>query len=550
MIVKEKPSLRSLARQCSQPPAHASKTSTPAAARFRSRISSPKAIRGQVALARAGKRLHMAIQSTIHDCVRGAALAVSVLTLVSGAALTESATVTGAALPMLKAWTGDLDGMKNRRVVRILVPYSKTIYFIDKGEELGTAVELGEALSERLNKGKTKEIDRIRVAFVPTPRDKLLSALNDGQGDIAAGNLTITPNRRQIVDFASAGMRDVREILVTGPAAPEISTIDDLAGRDIFVRKTSSYHEHLAALNERFAARGLAAIKIVPADENLEDEDLMEMVNAGLLPYAVVDNHLANIWGKVFAGLKPRNDIFINEGGEIAWAIRKNSPLLAAELNAFFDQSRVGTSFGNDLRKRYFSDDKMLKRAQAPADMKRFGELVEFFRRYGAQYDFDYLMIAAQGYQESHLNQADRSKSGAVGVMQLLPATARDKAVAISGVEKSAERNIEAGNKYLRYLITTYINDPGIDARNQTLFAFAAYNAGPGNLTKFRARAKDLGLDPNIWFGNVENAAAAIIGRETVQYVGNIYKYYIAYSMATQQVAERSEARKTMAPEK
>ena len=103
---------------------------------------------------------------------------------------------------MLKAWAGDLDGMKDRRVVRILVPYSKTIYFIDKGEELGTAVELGEALSEWLNKGKAKEIDRIRIGFVPTPRDKLLTALNDGLGDVAAGNLTITPNRLQIVDFA------------------------------------------------------------------------------------------------------------------------------------------------------------------------------------------------------------------------------------------------------------------------------------------------------------------------------------------------------------
>jgi membrane-bound lytic murein transglycosylase MltF len=226
-------------------------------------------------------------------------LAVFGLVFAAGPALAENATAAKTALPMLKAWTGDLDGMKGRRVIRILVPYSKTIYFIDKGEELGTAVELGEALSERLNKGKTKEIDRIRIGFVPTPRDKLLDALNAGLGDIAAGNLTITPNRRQVVDFANAGMRDVREILVTGPAAPEISKIEDLAGKEIYVRKTSSYHEHLVALNEKFAARGLAAVKIVAADENLEDEDLMEMANAGLLPYVIVDNHLANIWIKV-----------------------------------------------------------------------------------------------------------------------------------------------------------------------------------------------------------------------------------------------------------
>jgi membrane-bound lytic murein transglycosylase MltF len=322
--------------------------------------------------------------------------------------------------------------------------------------------------------GKTREIDRIRSGFVPTQREKLLSALDDGLGDIAAGNLTVAPDRLKTVDFGNAGLRNVQEMLVTGPAAADISGIDDRADKDIYVRKSSSYYEHLVALNETFANRGLAAVRMVPADENLEDEDLLEMANAGLLPYVIVDDHLANIWTKVLSGLKPRNDVFINEGGEIAWGIRKNSPLLAKELNAFFEQNRVGTSFGKGLRKRYFADDKMLRRANAPADMQRFNELVEFFRRYGAQYDFDYLVIAAQGYQESHLNQAYRSKTGAVGVMQLLPATARDKAVAM----KSAERNIEAGNKYLRYLIATYINDPGIDARNQTLFAFAAYNAG------------------------------------------------------------------------
>lgn len=489
----------------------------------------------------------MAIRRFLRTGARRAALAIATLTIVAAGA--EHASPAGTALPMLKAWTGDLDGMKSRRVIRILVPYSKTIYFIDKGEEFGTAGELGEALSAWLNKGKTKEIDRIRVGFVPTPRDKLLSGLNDGLGDIAAGNLTITPNRLQIVDFTAAGVRDVREILVTGPAAPDIASIDDLAGKEIYVRKTSSYYEHLAALNEKFVARGLAAVRIVPADENLEDEDLMEMSNAGLLPCVVVDNHLASLWTRIFTSLTPRNDIAINEGGEIAWAIRKNSPLLAAELNAFFDKNLVGTAFGNDLRKRYYSGDRMLRRAHAPEDMKRFNDLVEIFRRYGAEYDFDYLMIAAQGYQESHLNQADRSRSGAVGVMQILPATARDKAIAISGVETSADRNIEAGNKYLRYLIKTYINDPGIDDRNRTLFAFAAYNAGPGNLKRFRDRAKQMGLDPNLWFGNVENAAAAIIGRETVQYVGNIYKYYVAYSLATQQIVLRDGARRTATPD-
>jgi membrane-bound lytic murein transglycosylase MltF len=452
------------------------------------------------------------------------------------------------ALPSLAAWTGDLDGMKSRRLVRILVPYSKTIYFIDKGEQLGTAAEFGQALDKWLNKANKNELERIRVAFIPTPRDQLLTALNEGRGDIAAGNLTITAQRLESVDFTKAAMSDVREILIAAPAAPQVSKLEDLGGKEVYVRKSSSYYEHLVALNSKFSARGLTAIKIVPTDEALEDEDLMEMVNAGLAPYVIVDNHLAGIWAKVFTSLKVHDEIFINEGGEIAWAIRKNSPLLKNELNAFVETHRVGTQFGSILRRRYYTDQKMLRRAYSPEDMKNFSELIEHFRRYSAEHSFDYLMITAQGYQESRLRQSERSKSGAVGVMQIKPSSAGQ--IGITGVDKSAQKNIEAGNKYLRYLITTYINDPELDDKNRTLFAFAAYNSGPGNLKKFRARAKEMGLNPNVWFGNVENAAAAIIGRETVQYVSNIYRYYIAYSMAQRGVVEKAEARKPAPAEK
>jgi membrane-bound lytic murein transglycosylase MltF len=485
------------------------------------------------------------MRQTVIALLSGAALA---LAPIAGFAHAAKASSTRTALPLLKRWTGDLDGMKKRRAIRILVPYSKTIFFIDKGEQLGTAVELGEELGAWLNKGKKKEIDRIRIGFVPTPRDKLLTALNEGLGDIAAGNLTVTPGRLQTVDFTKPAARDVREILVTGPEGAEISKIEDLAGRELYVRKSSSYYEHLGAVNQTFAAKNLPAIKIVPADEHLEDEDLLEMVNAGLLPHVIVDNHVAGIWAKVFQNLKLRSDIFINEGGEIAWAIRKNSPLLKAALDRFLETHRVGTDFGSDLRNRYYTNTKMVRRAYAPEDMTRYNELIEFFRRYGAEYSFNYLMIVAQGYQESTLRQDERSSSGAVGVMQMKPTTASDKAIAIDGIDKSAERNIEAGNKYLRYLITAYINDPDLDDMNRTLFAFAAYNAGPGGLKKFRAKAKEMGLNPNVWFDNVENGAAAVIGRETVQYVSNIYKYYISYNLMEQHLAEQDASRKAMQP--
>jgi membrane-bound lytic murein transglycosylase MltF len=336
--------------------------------------------------------------------------------------------------------------------------------------------------------------------------------------------------------------------LVTGPSAPAIGTIEDLSGKELYIRKSSSYYEHLLTLNDRFASQGLKAVGLTPGDENLEDEDLLEMVNAGLLPFAVVDDHKAEIWAKVFKSLTVRKDIVINNNGAVAWAIRKNSPLLKATIDRFLQEKTVTDGFATWLLHRYYAHDKMIMRAYAPEDVGRFNGLVDFFRRYADQYGFDYLMIAAQGYQESALNQAERSSAGAVGVMQMKPSSAREPEIAIDGIEDSAERNIEAGNKYLRYIITKYINDPALDAKNQTLLAFAAYNAGPTGLQRFRDKAKAMGLDPNVWFGNVEHAAAAIVGRETPQYVSNIYKYYIAYNVMRQKEIDDNARKAFMNP--
>lgn len=435
----------------------------------------------------------------------------------------------------------DLGAMKERRIVRVLVPFSKTIYFIDKGRQFGTAVEFGRELEKVLNKDRKKQIDHINIVFVPMPRDRLLTALNEGLGDIVMANLTVTDERSKDVDFTDPLYAAAEEILVASPGSPPIASLDDLSGQHVAVRPSSSYHEHLLARNRELAASGNQEIVIEPMDESLEDEDLMEMVNADLLPFIIVDAYKADIWSHVFPDMKVRHDVVLSDQGKIAWAIRKNSPDLKKELDAFVATHKVGTTFGNILRNSYYKQDKIVKRAYSPSDVDRFQKLVEIFRKYGGSYSFDYLMLMAQGYQESQLDQTRRSPRGAVGIMQMLPSTARDKVVGITGIDKDADRNVEAGAKYLRHLIATYIDDEQLTPKDRQLFAFAAYNAGPGNLRKFRDRAKSMGLDPDIWFGNVENGAAAIVGRETVQYVSNIYKYYVAYSLLVDRMDERKQ---------
>ena len=471
--------------------------------------------------------------------------------LVAPAALAQEAPANPAPqslLPTTEQWLGDLDGMRKRRQVRLLVPYSKTFYFVDKGaKQAGVTYDVGRAFEEWLNKREKTKTLKISVVFVPVARERMLSGLLDGTGDIAAGNITITEERAKMVQFSDPFAKDIKEVLVTGPTAAPIATLDDLAGREIHVRRSSSYFEHLASLSKALEVNGLKPIVISELDDELEDEDVMEMVNAGLLPWAVVDEHKAQIWTSVFTKLTVRSDLAVNEGGEIAWAMRKDNPQLLEVVNEFAKTHKIGTTFGNILKKRYLGSDSFVKRSTSTEELEKFQAIAELFKKYGQQYDFDWLMIVAQGYQESQLDQSARSHRGAVGVMQLMPKTAADPAVGIPNIE-SVDNNIHAGVKYLRTLVDKYLDDPALDRKNRTLMAFAAYNAGPGNLRKFRKLAAESGLDPNVWFHNVEHAAAEIVGRETVQYVANIYKYYVAYRLVIERREERSKAKQDLAP--
>jgi len=443
-----------------------------------------------------------------------------------------------------RVWKDDFDGMKDRRLVRMLVVYSKTFYFIDKAAQRGLTYELGMLLEKALNAKNKDRARPIRVVFIPTSRDQLLPALVEGRGDIAAANLTITPERRELVDFSAPFDDDVSEILVTAAGAAAPASAEGLSGTKVHVRRSSSYYSSLVGLNTRLKALGKPPVEIVQADENLEDEDILEMVNAGLIPATIVDNHIATFWKQIFETIELHPDVRVREGGEIAWAIRKGSPQLKQVVDAFVAKNRKGSATGNDILNRYLKSTKWVKNATAEADMKRLREVTDLFKKYADQYGFDWLLVAAQGYQESGLDQSTRSPVGAIGVMQVMPATAKDRNVNIPDIHK-VEPNIHAGVKYLRFMVDEYFDEPGIDRVNRHLFAFASYNAGPNRIQRLRKVAADEGLDPNKWFNNVELVVAREVGRETVQYVSNIYKYYLAYKLVVEQKAAREAAKKT-----
>jgi len=439
-------------------------------------------------------------------------------------------------------WKGDLDGILERGFLRAATANSPLFFLRDGMQEKGFGVEIARELEAYLDKTYPKKGRHMSVVLMPLARDAILPAVREGRADFAFANLTITPERSESLAFTQPTWKNVRELVVSGPAAPGIESLDDLAATGLHLRPSSSYFEHVSALNEARDAAGKPVIPIKPMDEHLEDYDLLEMVHVGILPAIIVDSHKAAIWGRVFDDITVHEDLAVNEGGEIAMAVRPDNPKLLSALNGFVEMTRKGSLLGNILIKRYLGDQVWIDNVKSKDALGRYKATLGLMQNYADQYEFDWLMIVAQGFQESKLDQSKRSKAGAIGIMQVMRATANDRVVGIPDIEK-ADSNVHAGVKYLRYLRKRYFDGPEIAPLDRVLLAFAAYNAGPGGIGKARKWASKMGLDPNRWFDNVEIAAARVISREPVIYVRNIYKYYVSYKLLETVRATQEEAR-------
>jgi len=449
-----------------------------------------------------------------------------------------------------KKWTGDFDKMLQRRMIRIYAPYSRSLYFNDKGRERGLSAELVRDFERWLNKKYAKQLGKrpLTIYIVPATRDKLLPDLVDGLADVVFGNLTVTPERLKVVDMVSPpSLRTIDEIVVTGPLSAPLATLDDLAGKTVHVRPASSYHDSLVALNGRLKTADKPEIKLVLVPDALEDEDMMEMLNTGLLEYIVVDDWKAKMWAQVLPKVKVRTDLVLRDDGRVGWAIRKDSPKLAAEIEDFVTNWASKQGVIEYRLAQYMKRVKELKDPTGTGEWKRFRDTLSLFEKYGTKYGFDPLMLAAQGYQESALDQNAKSAVGAIGVMQLMPATGAELKV---GDIRIIEPNIHAGAKYMDQLMEKYFPDAKFSEGNRPLFAFASYNCGPGNVAKMRKEAAKRGLDPDKWFNNVEIVTAEKIGIETTTYVRNIYKYYVAYKLTMEAQAAAEKAREQVAPAK
>ena len=358
----------------------------------------------------------------------------------------------------------------------------------------------------------------------------MIPSLLLGHGDLIASDLTPTRERQAEMDFTRPILDDISEVVVTGTETAPVNSIDGLSGREIFVRASSSYYEHLQFLSGVFEEKQLAPPVLVKADELLEAEDIVEMISLGEVEMTVMDDYKAEFWAGVLPDIIVRNDLAIKTGGSIAWAHRKNSPLLAERLEGFLKKYGKGSLLGNDTYNRFLAQASRARCANSANVSDNIEQLISLFSKYGEQYSIDWLRLAAQAYQESGLRQSRVSPAGAVGIMQIKPSTAADKNVGIKDVSV-LENNIHAGTKYLHFLSNRYFSGEDFDELNRWLFSLAAYNAGPAKINRYRREAEEKGYDPSIWFDNVEIIAAQRIGRETVTYVSSIFKYYIGYQL-------------------
>jgi membrane-bound lytic murein transglycosylase MltF len=436
-------------------------------------------------------------------------------------------------------WTGDLDGMINRRVIRVLTTYSKVNYFVDQATQRGLIYDAFLQFDKDLNsKLKIKHL-RVQVVMVPVAHDDLIPALLEGRGDIVAAGTLLTEWRREQVDFSNPTRKNISSIIVSGPGVPAVATPQDLAGRTVYLRMSDVSKQAVDGFNVSLVKAGKHPVNIQPAPEVLADEDVLEMVSAGLAPMTLADDYIAEFWQKVFPNLVLNRGAVVRNNLQTGMLVRKNSPQLLSELNAFIARYPEGSLRRNVLLQEYLKSLKHVRNATSQEEMAKFQRTVALFRKYGDQYNLDFMLMAAQGYQESRLDNNVKSRVGAIGIMQVMPATGKEMGV---GDITQLEPNIQAGVKYMRSLEDQYFANEPMDQLNKALFTFAAYNAGPNRIRRLRKRAAERGLNSNLWFNNVEVVAAEAVGHETVQYVANIYKYYLAYQMLTDQREQRRKA--------
>ncbi|WP_299581305.1 transporter substrate-binding domain-containing protein [uncultured Microbulbifer sp.] len=416
--------------------------------------------------------------------------------------------------------------------LRVLTRNHPASYFIWRGELMGFDYDLLKKFSRD---------HKLRLSMVVPDADMdLAEALRAGMGDVIAASLTVTELRRKQGLVFSRPYLQVREQLIASSA--DISLQGDapleqmLSGKTVAVNPQTSYHESLAEMITLQRERGIAPIQI-STQHGATTEHLINAVAEGLFPYTVADSHLVAIESTYRDDFRVVADL--PKARDIAWAVREDQPQLLKQLNNFLKKHHRDLFF-NVTYNKYFKEKKHILRHQE--SRLRYSDALSPYdplvHKYTERTDRDWRMVVAQMYQESQFNPRAQSFAGAQGLMQVLPRTANQMGVANL---YEPENGIRAGVSYLDWLDQRFPED--LPLEQKIYFTLAAYNAGHGHVRDARTLAQSLGLDPNQWFGHVEQAMLLLSkpeyyrqsrfgyvrGREPVKYVREIRDRYLGY---------------------
>ena len=439
-----------------------------------------------------------------------------------------------------RPFKGDLPGMRERELLRVLVTHGRSDFFAAEGKLRGFEYELFRELAEELGRNRSPGNLPMQVAFVPMGGADLIPALLAGHGDVIASSMTVTDARAEQVAFTSPYMSGVREVLVSHAGTPAPVSWKDLAGARVHVAAGASFPSGLQARSAALVAEGLPAIEVVETGRELDQEDMLELVHSGALRYTICDDFLVEHWAELLDGLRVHRDLHLDTDARIAWAVRPDAPELKALLDEFIAGHRRGTLIGNVLFNRYYRSTRWIANPLRRMETERLTSILGPLKEHADAFGFDWELIAAQAYQESGLDPRAQSRSGALGLMQLLPSTGKDMG---SKDLLDPEDNLRAGCRYMAWLRKHHVNDPDLDEEVRVDFCLAAYNAGPTRVRRWREAAVARGLDPDVWFGSVELLALEDVGLQPVQYVGNISKYRTLYTMLLDGETRHAEAR-------
>ena len=430
---------------------------------------------------------------------------------------------------VLRPETAGLQAARERGYLRMAVAPDPLMIAFDGEEALGVAIDIGTEFEAYLAGLPGASATPTVVVPTPMPRRQIISGLIEGTTDFTTLTMT-TAEALPELTYTRPLVEDVRDVLVLGPGVAGVESLDDMGEIPVYVSEDSRQALALEQLNAERRAGGQRALDLRFVDARLDDHDLIELVEVGLLPATVASNFKADFWATVYTEVTVRHDLPLSEAGQIVWAARDDNPELAEALDGFAEIARQGTLLGNIVLDRYTSSADWIVNIDTEESRRRIDEVGPVIARFSEEYGLEGDLVLAQAYQESRLDQSAVSHVGAQGVMQLMPTTAADPVVGIPDVS-TVENNVHAGVRYLRWLQDTFYDDPAIDPLDRTLLAFAAYNAGPGGVERARTRAVEMGLDPNVWFENVEVAIQSAVSREPAKYVRNIFKYYVSYRL-------------------